>query len=222
MFRYSLLLVSLLGVLLLGACADRVTGPSDVNSDNAVLSNNAFGFDNASFARNGAPKKGDDPIAAIAIASGFDELVGALQYVDSELGAGLVDLFLNGKDQYTVFAPNDAAFENLYELLSTVLNTEIDEITDVPAAVVLDVLLYHVAEGRRASNSVLPKNGERTITPLLEETFAVRTDGSIRDGLTGLRDDAIIDTPNISASNGIIHIITEVIVPPSVVAALTG
>jgi uncharacterized surface protein with fasciclin (FAS1) repeats len=37
-----------------------------------------------------------------------------------------------------------------------------------------------------------------------------------------LRDDAMIDTPNISASNGIIHVITQVIVPPSVVAAITG
>ena len=85
-----------------------------------------------------------------------------------------------------------------------------------------DVLFYHVAEGRRAANSVLPRNGERKITPLLGETFSVRTNGTIRDGLTGLRDDAAIAAPNISASNGIIHVITQVIVPPSVVAALTS
>ena len=210
MSRYALLLIGLIGTFLVGACMD--TGTEPVASDQTALS-----------ASKGAPQKGTDPIAVIAIDNGFDELVAALTYVDDELGTELVDLFLNGKDQYTVFAPTDVAFENLYGLLSSVLGTTIDEITDVPAEVVLDVLLYHVTEGRRASNSVLPRQNERTITPLLEEPFYVRTDGTIRDGLTGIRaDDAAIDTPNISASNGIIHVITEVIVPPSVVAALTS
>lgn len=212
MSRYPLLLVSLLGILFMGACTDQISGPTQTPTS----------LNNPSFSRNGAPQKSADPIAAIAIARGFDELVGALNYVDAELNAGLVDLFLNGKDQYTVFAPDNDAFKDLYGLLSTVLNADIDEITDIPAEVVLDVLLYHVAEGRRASNSVVSRNGERQIESLLGETFYVRTDLSIRDGLTGIRDDGRIDTPNISASNGIIHTITQVIVPPSVVAALTN
>jgi uncharacterized surface protein with fasciclin (FAS1) repeats len=211
MTRYMLLVVGLLSALLMGACVE--TGTEPVTTDiQSTLS-----------ASKGAPKKGTDPIAKIAIDNGFDELVAALGYVDDELGTGLVDMFLYGKDQYTVFAPTDEAFENLYGLLSSVLGVTIDEITDVPAPVVLDVLLYHVAEGRRAANSVVPPVNERTITPLLEEPFFVRTDGTIRDGLTGIRAvDAAIVTPNISASNGIIHVISEVIVPPSVVAALTS
>ena len=207
MFKYSMIVVGLVVALLLGACADETTAP---NVNDGLQANK------------GAPKKGTDPIAQIAIDEGFGELVGALSYVADELGTGLVDLFMNGKDQYTVFAPTDLAFENLYALLSDVLNTPIDEITDIPVEVVRDVLFYHVTDGRRASNSVVPKRGERAITPLLEEMFFVRTDLSIRDGLTGLRTDASIETPNISASNGIIHVITEVIVPPSVVAALTN
>jgi len=210
MKSYSLLLFAVLGVFLLGACNTPADQPMSVDPESALLANNA------------APKKGSEPIATIAINGGFDELVAALIYVDDELSTGLVDLFSNGKDQYTVFAPTDQAFQNLYALLSGVLDTQIDEITDLPAEVVLDVLLYHVAEGRRAANSVVPKNNERVITPLLEEPFYVRPDLTIRDGLTGLRDDAMIDTPNISASNGIIHVITQVIVPPSVVAALTS
>ncbi|UCH85682.1 MAG: fasciclin domain-containing protein [Candidatus Latescibacterota bacterium] len=209
MFRYSFVIIGVIGALLVSACNDTNNQPTAPVPD-AGLSK-------------GAPQKGTDPIAAIAINNGFDELVAALTYVDDELGTGLVDLFLNGTDQYTVFAPTDEAFENLYSLLSGVLGSEIAEITDLPADVVLDVLLYHVTEGRRASNSVVPRNGERQITPLLGENFFVRTDGTIRDGLTGVRsDDAAIDTPNISASNGIIHVITQVIVPPSVVAALTS
>jgi uncharacterized surface protein with fasciclin (FAS1) repeats len=210
MKSYTLLLVAFIGVFALSACNQPAQQPMSFDPQANLLANNA------------APKKGSDPIATIAINAGFDELVAALTYVDDELSTGLVDLFLNGKDQYTVFAPTDTAFQNLYALLSDVLETDIDEITDIPAEVVLDVLLYHVAEGRRAANSVVPKKNEKTITPLLEEPFYVRPDLTIRDGLTGLRDDAMIDTPNISASNGIIHIITQVIVPPSVVAALTS
>jgi uncharacterized surface protein with fasciclin (FAS1) repeats len=171
----------------------------------------------------GTPAPGSASIAQIAIDAGFTQLVAALQYVDQELDAGLVNLFLNGTDQYTVFAPTDAAFQNLYGLLSQVLGATVDEITDVPAPVVLAVLQYHVAEGRRAANSVVPVRGERTITPLLGETFRVRTNGTIRDGLTGVRPaDAAIIAANTSARNGIIHVIDQVIVPPSVVAALTN
>jgi uncharacterized surface protein with fasciclin (FAS1) repeats len=173
---------------------------------------------------NRAPAPGADSIAALAVGGGFNELVGALVYVDAELGTDLVTLFSTPSGQFTVFAPNDEAFEDLYALLSAVLPADIDEITDVPAEVVLDVLLYHVAEGRRAANSVVPPRGERTITPLLGETFSVSTGGTITDGLSGLgaRPDAAIVTPNLSASNGIVHEIDTVIVPPSVVAALLG
>ena len=210
--RRALAALTLVSTFALGACDELGTEPTNLAAESVV----------PSAARVGAPAPGDASIAAIAIDAGFTQLVGALAYVDAELGAGLVDLFLNGKDQYTVFAPTDAAFEDLYGLLSAVLSAEIDEISDVPPEVVLDVLLYHVAEGRRASNSVVPKRGERTITSLLGETFGVRPDLSIRDGLTGLRDDASIASPDISASNGIIHVISGVIVPPSVVAALTS
>ncbi|MEJ2205830.1 MAG: fasciclin domain-containing protein [Gemmatimonadota bacterium] len=167
-------------------------------------------------------KNNNPSIAEIAIGRGFSELVGALSYVDEELNTGLVDLFLNGKDQYTVFAPTNTAFADLYALLRDVVDPGIDGITDVPATIVRDVLLYHVAEGRRGSNSVVPRNGERRIESLLGETFAVRTDGTIRDGLTGLRDDAAITGADNSARNGIVHVINQVIVPPSVVAALTA
>ena len=151
-----------------------------------------------------APAPGTDSIAEIAIDAGFSELVGALVYVDEELDAGLVDLFLNGTNQYTVFAPTNEAFENLYEFLG------IDEISDLPPELVLDVLLYHVTEGRRAANSVVPPIGKRVITTLLGETFTVDRNAVITDRFG---QEANIVDANISASNGIIHVIDTVILP---------
>jgi len=151
-----------------------------------------------------APVPGANSIAQIAIDAGFSELVNALVYVDDELDAGLVELFLNGTDQFTVFAPTNEAFENLFEFL------EIDEISDLPADLVLDVLLYHVTEGRRAANSVVPRVGIRTIKTLLGASFTVNPNAVITD-IFG--QEAQILIPNISASNGIIHVIDTVILP---------
>ncbi|MEK8178723.1 fasciclin domain-containing protein [Flavobacterium buctense] len=152
---------------------------------------------------NRAPAPGTSSIAGIAVNAGFNELVSALVYVDSELDAGLVNLFANGTDQYTVFAPTDQAFQNLYAALN------IDDITDLPAPLVRDVLLYHVAEGRRAANSVVPKRGTRAITTLLGSQFSVTPSASINAiGNTGN-----ITAANISASNGIIHVIDTVLLP---------
>jgi transforming growth factor-beta-induced protein len=150
--------------------------------------------------------KGDLSIAEIALADDdeFDELVSALLYVDTELNAGLVDLFLNGTDQYTVFAPTDEAFEALYEVLG------VNGIYEVDAQTVLNVLLYHVTEGRRAANSVVPKKNPRTIETLLEgSAFSVDSEAKI----WAVGNSAMILSPNISASNGIIHVIDTVILP---------
>jgi len=153
-----------------------------------------------------ALKKGDLSIAEIALADDgeFDELVAALNHVDNELGAGLVDLFLNGTDQYTVFAPTDAAFAELYGILG------VDGISEVDPQTVLNVLLYHVTDGRRAANSVVPKNKARGISTLLEGAyFSVDSDKKI----WAIGNNGMIVTPNVSASNGIIHIIDTVLLP---------
>jgi len=151
-----------------------------------------------------APAKGTESIAAIAINQGFSELVAALSYVDEELNAGLVNLFLNGKDQYTVFAPTNEAFYALYKTLN------VTKISELPAPLVLSVLQYHVTGGRRAANSVVPKNGEKTISTLLPNaTFSVNKMAEI----TAVGNTANIVKANVSASNGIIHAIDAVLLP---------
>ena len=155
-------------------------------------------------APNRAPAPGPDSLAAIAIDAGFTELVGALVYVDEELDTSLVELFSTPSGQYTVFAPTNEAFEDLYDFLG------IDKISDLPPELVVDVLLYHVVEGRRAANSVVPPRMDRTMTTLLGATFSVDRTGTITD-LFG--QEAAIVTPNFSASNGIIHVVDTVLLP---------
>lgn len=157
-------------------------------------------------ANKAAPAPGDKSIAAIALANeDFSELVEALVYVDAELGTQLVDMFMNGTDQYTVFAPTNDAFYGLYSAVGITDN----DISALPAPLVRDVLLYHVVEGRRAANSVVPPKNPRQIETLLGAYFWVDSSKNIQ----AVGNTATIVMPNISASNGIIHVIDAVILP---------
>ncbi len=198
---FHLLFLAVFSLFLVSCEKEEVEMPDQNVLEASAIINGDVDYSKAQ--KKGAPSPGEDPIALIAIEGGFDELVTALQYVDAELGAGLVDLFLNGTDQYTVFAPTNEAFGKLYEGLGIV------SITDLPAPLVLDVLKYHVTEGRRAANSVVPPKNYRTIQTLLGESFKVNPQGMI----TAIGSNATIETANISASNGIIHVIDTVLLP---------
>lgn len=151
-----------------------------------------------------AAMKGAESIGEIAITNeDFEELVKALSYVDAELDTGLVPLFVSGTDQYTVFAPTDDAFGDLYDALG------ITSIEELPATLVRDVLLYHVTDGRRFSNSVVPPKNPKEIETLLGESFYVNSDRSI----DAIGNEGSIVVPDISASNGVIHIISSVLLP---------
>jgi uncharacterized surface protein with fasciclin (FAS1) repeats len=148
----------------------------------------------------GAPAKGTSTITEIALSfnpAEFTQLVAALSK------AGLVEFF-DGTDQYTVFAPTDAAFDKLYADLG------VSGVDEIPVELLTAVLKYHVTDGRRASNSVLPKKGTRTIETIGGGMFAVDGSGMIYD--VDDREASIV-IPDVSASNGIIHVISEVILP---------
>ena len=153
-----------------------------------------------------AVKKGAMTISEIVKADDgeFDILQSLLEKYN------LLSVF-EGTDQYTVFAPTDAAFEALFAYLD-------DNGVVLTDEQIVNTLLYHVTDGRRAANSVLPmKDGQmKTITTLLGQTFSVDKTGMIYTGSNGMSsivtDEAGV-TYNISASNGIIHVISAVLVP---------
>jgi len=207
MSRFLMIILSLVALLGLTACSDDLTSPNNPDKPRPM------GLDTG---RNGAPSPGELTIAEIADAEGFTLLLAAVNYIadtnpESELVSGLLD-----RSQFTVFAPTDQAFIDLVTTLDGAFEdfdaddpfTAIDDLLGM--GTVEAVVSYHVTEGRRASNSVLPKRGQRTITTLLEgATFGVAPDGQI----TAVGNTATIAQPDVSAINGIIHVIDAVILP---------
>lgn len=191
-------------------------------------------IENAELKSGKAIQKGDGSIAELAIGAGvFTHLVDALAYVDEFEGTNLVGengVFTGGTDQYTVFAPTDEAFEALFDVVEGALllpEGSVTSIRQLPSALVLTVLQYHVTEGRRAANSVVPKNNSRTIeTWLSGATFSVLPGAKISPVCTVKPDKTSqIVLPNQSASNGIVHVIDAVLLPvnlATVVDILTG
>ena len=149
-------------------------------------------------------KPGSSTIVEIVLAPDgeFDVLQAAV------VKAGLVGALNSTDDQYTVFAPTDAAFVGTFEDLLGADLSERDVIDFVNAGNVdaafgdgalADILLYHVTNGRRTSKSVLaaPRyqmlNGDTLTRGELLDAGVVRT--------------------NIPASNGVIHVIGSVLLP---------
>jgi uncharacterized surface protein with fasciclin (FAS1) repeats len=130
------------------------------------------------------------PQSILEIAGGnpqLSTLVGAVQ------SAGLVEA-LSGKGPFTVFAPTNDAFAKL---------------SAVPGGEALKkVLLYHVAAGKFSARDLLEK---RSLETLQGENIKIR----FKDGMIVLNDNVGIVAKDIVASNGIVHVIDTVLIPPS-------
>lgn len=131
----------------------------------------------------------------------FTLLLAALEY------AGITSMFTES-DQYTVFAPTDAAFEKFLD------GKALDSFTPEQVA---SVLSYHVIDGKRMSNSVLPESSPREISTLLGPPIYVNSSAGIDTNDADMEADAsiLVDAGlfDISASNGVIHVIDAVLVP---------
>ena len=111
---------------------------------------------------------------------------------------------LSGRGQFTVFAPTNAAFDAAFAELATLGITPNDVLSN--QALLTDILLYHVAPGNRNSNAILGSSRINT----LNGAFLFQDGGILTDAVG--RQVAIID-PDIPASNGVIHVINNVVLP---------
>ena len=132
-------------------------------------------------------------IVELAVNDGrFTTLVAALE------AAGLVET-LQGEGPFTVFAPTDDAFASLPEGTVEAL------LGDIPA--LTNILLYHVVAGAVSSEQVVTLDSAETVQGA---SLAISVDGG-----TVSIGEATVLIADIEASNGIIHVIDSVLVPPA-------
>jgi uncharacterized surface protein with fasciclin (FAS1) repeats len=112
--------------------------------------------------------------------------------------AGLVGV-LSGKTNYTVFAPTNAAFAKVPKKTLNQLAQN--------KAMLKKVLLYHVLPGKVPAAKVL-KMDSATTAEGSDVTFSLR-------GKSAFVNDAKIIKTDIRCSNGIVHAINAVLLPPS-------
>ena len=134
-----------------------------------------------------------DIVAVASETEGFSTLVAALT------AASLVET-LQGEGPFTVFAPTDDAFAALPEgLLEKLLLPE-------NVGVLTSILTYHVVSGKVMSTDVMAGD-----VPSVEgSAITLATDYGVQVN------DALVISADIEASNGVIHVIDQVIVPPTV------
>jgi len=106
---------------------------------------------------------------------------------------------LQGEGPFTVFAPTDEAFAALPA-------GTLDALLADPEAL-KKVLLYHVVEGKVTSDQIVDMT---TATSVEGSPIAI----SVKDGTVYLNDSAKVVTADVMASNGVIHIIDAVLLPP--------
>jgi uncharacterized surface protein with fasciclin (FAS1) repeats len=130
-------------------------------------------------------------------AGAFDTLIAAVLAADPAVLATL-----SGNGQHTVFAPTDDAF--------AALGLNPDNIGDLPQEALTQILLYHVAPGRRYAEDVIYSERIRTLYGRGQMGLLDQYDGVLTDNLG--REANIIVT-DVEAANGIIHAIDAVVLP---------
>ena len=136
----------------------------------------------------------DETIAAVATGNkDLSTLVAALTAAD------LVTT-LEGTGPYTVFAPTDAAFSDIQSTVDTLL--EPGNKTDLQ-----QVLTYHVVPGTYTAADLTDRQKLKTVEG---QDLTV----SIKDGVVKVND-ATVEATDITASNGVVHVINKVLVPPA-------
>jgi transforming growth factor-beta-induced protein len=159
----------------------------------------------------------DDPappgtLAAEASARGFTALVAAADK------AGLVPALSAGTSSLTVFAPTDAAFTALATTLGFASATAMVTALDGPT--LAKILQYHVLPTKKLAADLVAAGATSAQATLYNfesaaTTLALNTSAGVK--ITDeVLNQATVTTANVAASNGVIHVIDKVLVPPGV------
>jgi transforming growth factor-beta-induced protein len=180
--------------LVLAACAPQATPTAAPTAEPVTMPT-------ATAAPTQAPTATEAPKSIVDIAASdprFSTLVAAVQ------AAGLVDT-LKGEGPFTVFAPTNDAFAALPAgTVESLLKPENKQ-------QLTDILLYHVVPGKVMAADVAGLNGKSADTALKGKQIAIKTDM----GNVLLNDKVKVIATDIEASNGVIHVIDSVLLPPT-------
>jgi uncharacterized surface protein with fasciclin (FAS1) repeats len=143
----------------------------------------------------GSASAAEKDIVDTAVAAGqFKTLAAALT------AAGLVDT-LKGPGPFTVFAPTDAAFAKLPAgTVDTLLKPE-------NKAKLTAILTYHVVPGKVMAADVVKLSEAKTVEGAM---VTVKVNGG-----KVMINNATVTTADVEASNGVIHVIGTVLMPPA-------
>ncbi len=139
-----------------------------------------------------APRAQTDIVGTAVAAGQFTTLAKLLK------AAGLVAT-LQKPGPYTVFAPTDAAFR---KVPAKTLNALLRDKTALKA-----VLLYHVVAGKVAAKDVVKLTSAKTAGG---ESVSIKVAGG-----NVFVNGAKVTSPDVMASNGVIHVINRVLIPPA-------
>jgi uncharacterized surface protein with fasciclin (FAS1) repeats len=144
----------------------------------------------------GAAQQANKNIVATAVGAGqFKTLASLLT------SAGLVAT-LQGKGPYTVFAPTDAAFAKVPKATLNKLAKD--------KALLKSVLLYHVVKGKVPASTVVTLAGKSAKT-----VNGAPVKISVKGGKVYLNGSTQVTKTDVMASNGVIHVINKVLLPPA-------
>ncbi|GIS98559.1 MAG: hypothetical protein CM1200mP26_02720 [Acidimicrobiales bacterium] len=143
------------------------------------------------------PVDGPGDLVDVAVSAGeFPTLIAAVQ------AAGLVDT-LKSEGPFTVFAPTEAAFAAALEALGL---TAAELLADVETLTA--VLTYHVVPGRVMAGDLAGAMAMPVATVNGAEISVTEDGGSV------IINEATVVAADIEASNGVIHVIDQVLLPP--------
>ena len=132
----------------------------------------------------------------------------SLSTLATAVEAADLEATLQSEGPYTVFAPTNEAFENLPEgVLNELLKPENKE-------QLVAVLTYHVIPGEVMSDDVTKTMKAKTIQG---SNASVKSNGE-----SVMIENAEVIKADLNASNGVVHVIDEVILPPSIKKALNS
>lgn len=135
----------------------------------------------------------------------FSELVTLVTAADPSVAAALTDASANG---YTVFAPTNAAFTELYKDSTTTKAILLDPANK---ALLTSVLLYHVVPNRVFSTDLPNVTGEvQTANTAGKVSFDLAGGAKVKGTKSGTSN---ITSANKLATNGVLHTIDKVLMP---------